>query len=94
MGAYDRTEAWELVGNFLLNELSQKHDKKDIALYRGNGLAIFKNRSGTRSKKIKKRVSITILTKWSSSDDKMQFKNCWLFRYSTKSKQLSLSTLH
>ena len=23
MGAYDRTEVWELVGNFLLHELSE-----------------------------------------------------------------------
>ena len=56
MGAYDGAEACELVGNYLLYELSKLYEKKDIGLYRDNGLAIFKNKSGRESKKIKKSI--------------------------------------
>ena len=56
MGAYDGAEACELVGNYLLYELSKLYEKKDIGLYRDNGLAIFKNKSGPESKKIKKSI--------------------------------------
>ena len=36
----------ELVGSFLLHQLSNKYNKKDIGLYRDDGLAVFKNKSG------------------------------------------------
>ena len=45
MGAYDGMEVWELVGNYLLYDLSKLHKKKDIGFYRGHGLAGFKNKS-------------------------------------------------
>ena len=56
MGAYDGAEVCELVGNYLLHELSQLFEKKDIGLYRNDRLAVFKNKSGTESKKIKKSI--------------------------------------
>ena len=54
MGAYDGAEVCELVGTFLLCELSLKYNKNNIGLYRDDGLAIFKNISCPKSEKVKK----------------------------------------
>ena len=51
MGAYNGAQAFELVGNYLLYELPKLYEKKDIGLYRDNGLAVFKNKSGPESEK-------------------------------------------
>ena len=56
MGAYDGAEVCELVGNYLLYELSKLYEKKDIGLYRDDGLAVFKNKSGPELEKIKKSI--------------------------------------
>ena len=56
MGEYDGAEDCELVGNYLLYELSKLYEKKDIGLYRDDGLAGFKNKSGPESEKIKKSI--------------------------------------
>ena len=54
MEAYDGAEVCELVGSFLLHQLSNKYYKKDIGLYRDDGLVIFKNKSGPQAERIKK----------------------------------------
>ena len=54
MGAFDGAEVCEAVGNFLLYQLSKKYNKKYIGLYRDDGLAEFKNVSGSKAEKIKK----------------------------------------
>ena len=51
MEAYDGKDFWEFVGNYLLYELSKLYEKKDIGLYRDDGLAVFKTKSGPESKK-------------------------------------------
>ena len=51
MGEFDGADVCEAVGNFLLCQLSKNHNKKDIGLYRDNGLAIFKNVSDSKTKK-------------------------------------------
>ena len=56
MGVYDGAEVCELVGNYLLYEPSKLYEKKDIGLYRDNGLGVFKNKSGPESEKIKKSI--------------------------------------
>ena len=56
VGAQDGAEVCELVGNYLLYELSKLYEKKDIGLYRDDGLAVFKNKSGPESEKIKKSI--------------------------------------
>ena len=56
MGAYDGEDFWEFVGNYLLYELSKLYEKKDIGLYRDDGLAVFKTKSGPESKKNKKSI--------------------------------------
>ena len=54
MGAFDGAQVCKLVGNFLLHKLSEKYERKNLALYHDNGLAIFKNFNGPDSEKIKK----------------------------------------
>ena len=54
MGAFSGAEVCEAVGNFLLYQLSKNYNKKDIGLYRDNGLAIFKNVSGSKVENIEK----------------------------------------
>ena len=56
MGAFDGAEVCEAVGNFLLYQLSKNYNKKDIGLYRDDGLAIFKNVSCSKAEKIKKDI--------------------------------------
>ena len=56
MGAFHGTEGCETVGNFLLYQLSKNYSKKDIGLYRDDGLAMFKNVSGSKAEKIKKDI--------------------------------------
>ena len=54
MGAFDGAEICELVGTFILNSISERFNKKDIGLYRDDGLSVFKNLSGPENEKIKK----------------------------------------
>ena len=56
IGAYNGAKVWELVGTFLLYELSLKYNKADIGLYRDDGLVIFKKISGPKSEKVKKDI--------------------------------------
>ena len=43
MDTFDGEEVFELVGNFLLHNLSEKHKRNNLALYCDDGLAIFEN---------------------------------------------------
>ena len=54
MGAYDGAELCELVGIFILYQLSRIYNKNAIGLYRDDGLAVFRNTSGLQAEKIKK----------------------------------------
>ena len=54
MGAYDGAEICELVGTYILHQITSKYNKKDIGLYRDDGLAIFKNISGQVAERIKR----------------------------------------
>ena len=54
MGAYDGAEVCELVGTFILHQIASKYDRKNIGLYRDDGLAVFKNISGPEAERIKK----------------------------------------
>ena len=55
MGTFDEVEVCEAVGNFFLYQLS-KNNKRNIGSYRNDGLAIFKNVSGSKAEKIKKDI--------------------------------------
>ena len=54
MGAYDGAEICELIGTFLLSIIIGIYDKRNIGLYRDDGLAVFKNASGPCNERIKK----------------------------------------
>ena len=48
MRVYDGAEVCELVGTFLLDNISENYDKNSIGLYRDDGLSVFKNKSGLK----------------------------------------------
>ena len=56
MGAYDGAEMCELVGTYILNVLSKTYNKNDFGLYRDDGLAVLKNKSGPQSEQVKKNI--------------------------------------
>ena len=56
MGVYNGAEICELVGTFLLEKSSEICNEGDIGLYRDDGLAVFRNKSGTKLEKIKKKL--------------------------------------
>ena len=53
-GSYEGVEVCELIGCFLIYQLSNKYNKQDINLYRDGGLAVFKNKHGSQAERIKK----------------------------------------
>ena len=53
MGAFDGAEVCELVGVFILFQISQFYNKIDFGLYRDDGLAVFKNASGPKMEKLR-----------------------------------------
>ena len=56
MGSYDGEEVCELVGLFILDQLSQLVGVKNICFHRDDGLAIPEKTSGPTSERIKKRI--------------------------------------
>ena len=56
MGSFDGAKICELVGLFLLNNLTQIVGSNNIGIYRDDGLAILENAFGPRSERIKKRI--------------------------------------
>ena len=63
MGAYDGAEVCELVGTYMLNLLAERCDRSEIGLYRDDGLAVFKNKSGPELERIKKFIQKTFKDK-------------------------------
>ena len=90
MGAFDGAEVCELVGNFLLHQLSMKFNKNDFGLYRDDGL---EKQKWTRSTKNKKRNTKIVQRKSFKYNHKMQFKNCRLFRRNFQSIQHNILTI-
>ena len=56
MGSYDGAEVCELVGLFILNELTKKFGKENIGLYRDDGLALLKGTNGRLADKARKEL--------------------------------------
>ena len=54
MGAYDGAEVCELIGIYIQAQLGEKFDIKDFGLYRDDGLAVFRKKSGPQAERIKK----------------------------------------
>jgi len=56
MSSYNGAEICELVGLYILNILSRKLNKKNIGLYRDDGLAVIKNTSGATADRTRKNI--------------------------------------
>ena len=56
MGSYDGAEVGELVGTFLLSEIVDVIDKKDVGLYRDDGLGVMRNIGGPEIERRKKKI--------------------------------------
>ena len=57
MGSYDGAEICELVGLYTLSILTKRYGKEKIGLYRDDGLAVFKDISGSRADSIRKEIT-------------------------------------
>ena len=55
MGTYDGAESCKLVGTFLLEKNSALCKEDDIGLFMDDGLAVLRNKSGTKLEKIKRK---------------------------------------
>ena len=58
MGAYDRAEVCELVGNHVLYELSKLYEKKDISLYRKTDWRFLRIKVDQNQKTIKSQFNL------------------------------------
>ena len=56
MGRYDRAEICELVGLYLLSKLTPLTGKKNVGLYRDDGLAVIHKANGPKMDKTRKDV--------------------------------------
>ena len=54
MGSYDGAEVCQRSDIFVLNLTGNKYNSNNIGLYRGDGLAIFKNTSSRILKKLRR----------------------------------------
>ena len=57
MGSFDGAEVCELIGIFLLNNLSEKYGKNNVGLYRDDGLVLLRNASGPQSERTRKDIT-------------------------------------
>ena len=77
----------ELVGSFLLYQLSNKYNKKDIRLYQDDGLAVFKSKSDSQAERIKKGFQNIFRENDLNIVIKCNFKNRRLLRCHTQPSQ-------
>ena len=57
MGSFDGAEVCELVGLYLLDRLSTLIDKRNVGLYRDDGLAAIRGSSGRKFDKLRKDIT-------------------------------------
>ena len=57
MGSFDGAEVCELIGLFLLNNLSDKYSKNNVGLYRDDGLVLLRNASGPQLERTRKDIT-------------------------------------
>ena len=57
MGSYDGAEICELVGMFALSQLPERYNRRDIGLYRDDGLAVFRGMSGSMAERARKDIT-------------------------------------
>lgn len=64
MGSFDGAEVCELVGLYILNEISDVLDKNDVGLYRDDGLAVIRSTKPSERERIKKRLCSKFTTEF------------------------------
>ena len=69
MESYDGVEMWELVVMFALTQLLAKYKKRNLGLYRDNGLAVFKGVTGSEMERIKTRLNEAVSEPRATRDD-------------------------
>ena len=57
MGSFDGAEICKLVGLFLLDRLASVLGKENVGLYRDDGLAVLRNKSGPTMKRTRKKIT-------------------------------------
>ena len=57
MGSFDGAEVCELIGLFLLDNLSDKYGKNNVGLYRDDGLVLLRNASEPQSERTRKDIT-------------------------------------
>ena len=57
IASFDGTEVCELIGLFLLDNLSEKYGKNNVGFYRDDGLVLLKNARGPQSERIRKDIT-------------------------------------
>ena len=56
MGCFDRPDVCELVGNYILQQLSQLFEHHSVGLYKDDGLAVLKGLLGPETERVNKKV--------------------------------------
>ena len=56
MGCFDGAEVCQMVGTFLLEQISKILPKHDVGLYRDDGLGVTRNMSGPKKEQLKKKL--------------------------------------
>ena len=56
IGCFDGTEACEIVGTYILNQLRDTFQHHSVGIYRDDGLAVVKGLSGPEIERMKKRI--------------------------------------
>ena len=57
MDSFDGAEVCELIGLFLLDNLSEKYGKNSVGLYRDDGLVFLRDASGSKSERTRKDIT-------------------------------------
>ena len=57
MGTFNGVEVCELIGLFLLNNLSKKYGKNNVGLYRDDALVLLRNANGPQSGRTRKDIA-------------------------------------
>ena len=65
VGCFNGAEVCELVGNYILQQISQLFEHHSVGLYRDDGLAILKGLSGPETERVKKKVIKVFNRLWS-----------------------------
>ena len=76
IGSFDGAEVCELIGLFLLNNLSEKYGKNNVGLYKDDGLVLLRNGSEPQSEQTRKDITREFKKKGPKISKSTNFKIC------------------